>query len=774
MAQHPVDDGPGNPSDVIGPLMPDEDALLDYINSCPAPPSFRMIAKAFKINLDQRTSLRRLLRDMADRGLLAGNQSAIAAPNTLPEVSVLELIAFDDNGDGMARLAGNDKENQSEIRVILSRRSGRAPAVGQQILARLARVGPALYEARIIRVLDRQQKRLFGVITAAGKGFRLQPAERGKRDSLGVQESNDVILTDGDLVEAELLPSRGYIGKKARILSNLGNVSSPGAFSALALAEFCIRHNFPDAAINESEGLKIPPVTNRRDLRNHPLVTIDGADAQDFDDAVFAEPADNDGWRLLVAIADVSHYVRPDTALDLEARKRGNSVYLPDRVVPMLPEAISNDLCSLRPGKDRAAMVAEIYIDKNGKRLSYKIERALIQSHARLTYDQVQAVFDGTMDEVDCNVPHGIVHALFGAWHALDKDRLTREPLALNLKERCVVMDDSNNAIAISQRSQTKSQRLIEDFMIEANVAAADMLIASRQPCVFRVHDTPDPKKAATLVKLAEALGGSFNIGKVLRPHHFNKILALAADTPDSLTVNEAVLRSQAKAIYSIENIGHFGLSLRNYAHFTSPIRRYADLLVHRALVDAAATSQKSSKDGLKGMPLDQIAEICSHISETESTAAAAERRTIDRFAAALFETKVGSVVDGIIASITGFGAFVRLEDGAADGLMPLKALPDDFYDYNEQTQTLEGRHNGWKFSVGTPLRVKVLEVKPVSGGILIEWVDGGTKNNRLSSKQLKNTSKHYKKSSESPSSLKDSSTRVRHPARKGTKQKRR
>ncbi len=774
MVHSPADDGPNNSSDVISPLIPDEDTLLDYVNSCPAPPSFREIEKAFKITQNQRASLRRLLRDMADRGLLSGNRRAITAPDTLPEVSVLELITFDDNGDGMARLAGSDNINQPQIRVILSRRAGRAPTIGQQILARLARVGPALYEARIIRVLDRQQKRVFGLLAATGKGFRLQPAERGKRDSLGVQASDVDTVSAGDLVEAELLPSRGYIGKTVRILKNFGNASSPGAFSALALAEFGIRHNFPDAAIKESEALNIPKAKGRRDLRDHPLVTIDGADARDFDDAVFAEPTGDGNWRLLIAIADVSHYVQPDSALDLEARKRGNSVYLPDRVVPMLPEAISNDLCSLRPNEDRAAMVAEIHIDEKGKRLSYQIGRALIRSHARLTYDQVQAVFDGTMDEVDCDVPHGILHSLFGAWRALDEDRKTREPLALNLKERRVVMDDSNNAVAISQCSQTESQRLIEDFMIAANVSAADILIKNRQPCVFRVHDTPDPKKAATLSKLAETLGSSFTAGQVLRPHHFNKILALADGTPNALTVNDAVLRSQAKAIYSIENIGHFGLSLRNYAHFTSPIRRYADLLVHRALVDTASPLKKSQKDGLNDMQLDQIAEICSHVSETESTAAAAERRTIDRFAAALFETKVGIVVEGVIASITGFGAFVRLEDGAADGLMPLRALPDDFYDYDEPAQTLEGRHNGWQFNVGTQLRVKVTEVTPISGGILVEWIDGGLQNKRPSKKRPKNYSKRYEKSSKRFSNAKGGSNKARHAAGKEGKQKRR
>jgi ribonuclease R len=774
MAQPPADNSLDKQSPVTDPLMPDEDTLLDYINSCPTPPSLREIAKAFKIGQNRRASLRRLLRDMADRGQLAGNRRAITAPDTLPEVTVLELTDFDDNGDGMARLAGNDNGKQPEIRVILSRRAGHAPAVGQQILARLARVGPALYEARIIRLLDRQQKQLFGVIMAAGKGFRLQPSERGKRDSLDVQVPNDMTVKAGDLVEARLLPSRGYIGKTARIIVNLGNASLPGAFSALTLAEFGIRHQFSDASISESKGLKVPPVKGRRDLRDHPLVTIDGADARDFDDAVFAEPASHGGWRLIIAIADVSHYVRPDSALDLEARIRGNSVYLPDRVVPMLPETISNDLCSLRPDEDRAAMIAEINIDKDGKRLSHQIERALIRSHARLTYEQVQAVFDGTMDEADCKVSHGILHALFGAWRALDEDRKKREPLALDLKERRVVMDDYGNAIAISQRLQTESQRLIEDFMIAANVAAADTLIASHLPCVFRVHDTPDPKKASTLIKLAETLCSSFTTGQVLRPHHFNKILALANDTPNALTVNEAVLRSQAKAIYSTENIGHFGLSLRNYAHFTSPIRRYADLIVHRALVDASASRKKGPKDGLCGMSEDQIAEICSHISETEANAAAAERRTIDRFAAALFETRSGSVVDGIIASVTGFGAFVRLEDGAADGLMPLKALPDDFYDLDEQAQMLEGRYNGWQFNVGMHVRVKITEVTPVTGGILVEWVEGGLKSDQPRRKDQNRAKKRVGKIARNARSRGTGNPRPRGAKKKVAQRKRR
>ena len=746
--------------------LPDDETLINYINSCAKPPRPRDVARAFHLGAELRPALRRRLRDLAESGQLTkqnqnpARQVEALAETTVPEISVLEILGFDDDGNGYARPVDDDATD-IDICVRLSRREGRAPAIGQQILARLTQIDPGHYEARIIRVLDRQPKQIFGIAIATkrnrlgknipGKNFVLQPATRGKLDQLNLVVPADMNITDGDLVEAILQSGRERFSKSARVIANLGNSTQPGAFSALALAEFNIRHEFPETALRETESLKIPPVKGRRDLRQMPFLTIDGADARDFDDAVYAEPIDNRGWRLMVAIADVSHYVQPGSALDLEAQLRGNSVYLPDRVVPMLPEAISDDLCSLRPHEDRAAMVADIIIDQNGQRQSFKIERAIITSHARLTYDQVQAVYDGTIDEADCAVPHGALHSLFGAWRALTIDREKRAPLALNLKERRVIMADNNTPIRIEQRSQNEAQRLIEDFMITANVAAADRLIAAKKLCVFRVHDTPDPKKAASLTKLAEAIGGNFTVGQVLRPHHFNQILKAADGTADMTVINEAVLRSQAKANYSIDNIGHFGLALRNYAHFTSPIRRYADLLVHRALNDATASVQKP-KDGLGKITNHQMAEICRHISETEANATAAERRTIDRFAAALFETRVGEVLDGVIVATTSFGAFVRMDEGAVDGLLPLHALPDDFYDLNEEINGLKGRQNGWLFVAGDELKVKISDIAAISGGILLDWVDGGridksTSQNKMARRRRSSSPRSRKKS---------------------------
>jgi len=417
--------------------------------------------------------------------------------------------------------------------------------------------------------------------------------------------------------------------------------------------------------------------------------------------------------------------VRPGSALDAEARKRGNSVYLPDRVVPMLPEALSNDLCSLRPNEPRAAMVAIITMDEDGDVTSHSFERALIRSAARLTYDKVQAWHEGGMTAGELELDEAILTNLFGAWDALGRARAAREPLALNLKERRVVLDDDGAPAAIVQRAQSESQRLIEDYMIAANVAAAEALIKAQRPCVFRVHDQPDPEKTEGLRDLADAVGTRLARGQVLRPHHFNAILAHVRDSADEKMVNEAVLRSQAKAVYSIDNLGHFGLALRHYAHFTSPIRRYADLLVHRALVDMLSPGS-APRDGLGGRQAFDLVDDCTHISETEGRAAAAERRTIDRFAAALFAGQQGKVVKGVVAGVTGAGAFVSLGDGAADGFLPARTLPDDYYTLDKSGMRMVGRHNGMALGIGDAVDVLVVDVTPVNGGILLSYVDGG------------------------------------------------
>ena len=723
--------------------LPADTAILEFIDGCETPPSVKEVARAFSLPQEARAPLRRRLKALAAAGRIAKQRGRrLAAPDQLPEVTVLIVRRVDRDGTLLAVPAIETDGPQPSIRILPDKRGGRAPRVGQQVLARLRKISGARYEGRVMRVLDSQPRRLFGVVTSARGGFVLQQAERGGRDTIMLEKNGDIPSAEGELVEAELLPRRGYIGKTARIIENLGPADAPGAFSALALAEFDIPHVFPDDAIVETNGLKVPPSRGRRDLRDLPFVTIDGADARDFDDAVFAVPVEGGGWNIMVAIADVAHYVRPKSALDNEARRRGNSVYLPDRVVPMLPEALSNDLCSLRPGEPRAALVADMSFDENGGMRDAVFHRALIRSSARLTYDQVQSWHEGTASADDIGTSTDILQNLFGAWEALDSARQERQPLALNLKERRVRLDENGTPVEIMQRSQSDSQRLIEDFMIAANVAAAQSLIKSKRPCVFRVHDQPDPEKADGLHDLAAAVGAKLSRGQVLRPLHFNAILAHVKDTPDEKMINEAVLRSQSKAVYSTDNIGHFGLALRDYAHFTSPIRRYADLLVHRALIDMLAGGN-APRDGLGGVVAADMGDICSHISETETRAAGAERRTIDRFAAALFAKHAGQVLDGVVSGVTGSGAFVSLGDGAADGFLPIRSLPDDYYVINDAGMQMRGRHNGLTVSVGDSIEVLVVEVTPINGGILLAYTGGGSTNR--THRQGKNTPKRHR-----------------------------
>ena len=706
--------------------LPSDQAILDFIDGCETPPSVKEVARAFDLPQELRAPLRRRLKSLAERGAIARQGGRkVASPEALPEVTVVIIRKIDRDGTLLAVPAIETDGTPPSIRIFPERRGGRAPRAGQQVLARLRRISGARYEGKIIRVLESVQRRLFGTVTSGRGGLILQQAARGARDTIMLEKHGDIPCREGDLVEAELLPRRGYLGKTARVVDNMGPVGSPGAFSALALAEFEIPHDFDVAAIAETDGMKVPPAKGRSDLRDLPFVTIDGADARDFDDAVLAEPQDAGGWVIRVAIADVAHYVRPGTALDREARRRGNSVYLPDRVVPMLPEALSNDLCSLRPKEPRAAMVAEITIDDSGEMISHRFERALIRSAARLTYDQVQAWHEGQRDEATIDIDDGVLANLFGAWQALDAARQAREPLALNLKERRVLLDDDGAPQAIVQRAQSDSQRLIEDFMIAANVAAAQTLTRATRPCVYRVHDQPDPEKMDALHDLADAVGAKLARGQVLRPRQFNTLLAHVAGTPDETMINGAVLRSQANAVYSTENIGHFGLSLNQYAHFTSPIRRYSDLLVHRALVDLLA-GKTLPKDGLGGVAAIDLFDVCTHISETEARAASAERRTIDRFAAALFAGQEGKVVKGMVVGATGAGAFVSLEDGAADGFLPARSLPDDYYVLDGSGMRMTGRHNGLSVGIGDAVDVLVVDVTPVNGGILLSYVDGG------------------------------------------------
>ncbi|MCA8908698.1 MAG: ribonuclease R, partial [Rhodospirillaceae bacterium] len=506
---------------------------------------------------------------------------------------------------------------------------------------------------------------------------------------------------------------------RVRIAERLGKADDPRVFSLLAIHGAGIPTEFPAEAADQAARARFEVPKGYTDLTGLPLVTIDGADARDFDDAVWAEP-DGEGWHLVVAIADVAHYVPAGSPLDREAEKRGNSVYLPDRVVPMLPEALSNGLCSLVPGEERLCLAADLWIDGDGNLSRHRFRRGVMRSHARLTYEQVQAARDGSPDETTAALLDTAIALLYGAFAALSKAREARGTLDLDLPERVVRIGEDGHVVGIAERTRLDSHRLIEEFMIAANVAAAESLAGSRLGCIYRVHDAPDPTRLDALRDALSPLGYRLAKGQVIRPRAFTQVLDRVRGTAQAPLVNELILRSQAQAAYSPDNIGHFGLALPLYAHFTSPIRRYADLTVHRALIRRFSLGS----DGTTEEEQERLEEVAEHISVTERRAAAAEREAVDRFTAAFLMGRIGEVFSGRIMGVTRFGLFVRLAETGADGLVPVSTLPDDFYHHDEAAHCLVGRRWGRVFGLGAPVTVRLVQAEPLTGGCLLNLVD--------------------------------------------------
>jgi ribonuclease R len=572
----------------------------------------------------------------------------------------------------------------------------------------------------VVRRIAGAPRRVLGIFEPTSDGGKLLSTDRRQRADCRIDQSDAGGATPGELVLAEVLHTHRYGALQAKVVERLGHIDDPKAASLVAIYSHDIPTEFSAAALAQAEAARPVPLGERTDLRQVPLVTIDGADARDFDDAVWAEP-DSDpqnagGWHLLVAIADVAHYVRGGDPLDEEARRRGNSVYFPDRVVPMLPENLSNNLCSLRPGEDRACVAVHIWIDRRGTIRRHRFIRGLMRSAARLTYEQVQAARDGTPDEITGPLMERVIAPLFGAYEALAEARKRRGTLDLDLPERQVILGKDGRVERIEARARFDSHRLIEEFMIAANVAAAETLEHHRQPAMYRVHDAPDAAKVAALREFLETIGLSLAKGQVIRPKMFTRLLEQAADTPYAEMVNELVLRSQAQAVYSPLNIGHFGLALSRYAHFTSPIRRYADLLVHRALI----SGRKLGEGGLGVDAGDEFEEIGAHISATERRAASAERDAVDRYTAAYLSSRIGEVMPGRISGVTRFGLFITLLDSGADGLVPISTLGGEYWDHDESQHALVGRQSGESYRLGQRLMVRLVEAEIATGGLIL------------------------------------------------------
>ncbi len=710
--------------------IPTKEEILTWISDNPTLTSKRDIARAFGIKGAARIDLKRILKELEAEGHLQKRRKTYRDPDSLPPVSVLQVMEPDSHGDLFARPVEWHGE-ADEPRILLVLKSS-DPALGanDRILARLTEVKAEdhRYEGRLIRKIGSNPIRLLGIFRKYAEGGRIIPIDKGSDKEWQVSEREVNGAKDGELVEAERAGPKNRMGlPNARIVARLGDPSQPKAISLIAIHQHGIPDAFPDEVIAEADKAKPAPLGKREDLRDMPLITIDPADARDHDDACYAHPDDdpkNKGGHVVwVAIADVAHYVTPGSALDREAWKRGNSTYFPDRVVPMLPDRLSGDLCSLHEGVPRACIAVRMVLDAHGQKISHRFTRAMMKSAASLNYQEVQAAIDGQPNGKTKPLLTPVLEPLYAAYHALKTARNHRQPLELDLPERKIILSDEGKVVSVDFRDRLDAHKMIEEFMVLANVAAAEELVAKRTPLLFRVHEEPSPEKLESLREVAQSAGLVLAKGQVLQTRHLNNLLEQAEGTEFDEQINLSTLRSMTQAYYGQENFGHFGLALKNYAHFTSPIRRYSDLIVHRALISA----NKWGKDGLSEAEIERLEETAKHISETERRSMMAERDTTDRYLASYLSERVGAEFNARISGIAKFGVFARLDETGADGLIPIRTIGREYFRFDPDNQTLTGEETGLTLGLGVPVTVRLAEAVPVTGGLTLELltVDG-------------------------------------------------
>ena len=707
--------------------MPTKAEILEWISENPTLTSKRDIAKAFGIKGAARIDLKQILRELEAEGHLQKRNRSYRDPDKLPPVSVLQISGTNDDGDLFARPLEWQGEGAAPNILMILRASDPALGEGDRVLGRLTEVQGEdySYEARLIRRIGTNPRRVLGVFRKTAEGGRILPIDKGDAKEWSVPAGATNGAKDGELVEGEQSGPKGRMGlPRARVVTRLGDPGAPKAVSLIAIHQHGIPDAFPDAVIAEADATKPAPLRDRTDLREMPLVTIDPADARDHDDACWAEPDDdpkNEGGHIVwVAIADVAHYVTPGSALDREARKRGNSSYFPDRVVPMLPDRLSGDLCSLHEGVPRACLAVRMKLDSHGRKISHRFVRGMMRSVASLTYEEVQAARDGQPNDRCAAMMDEVITPLFDAYEATKKARAERQPLELDLPERRVELTDEGKVASINFKDRLDAHRLIEEFMILANVAAAETLIAMKSPLLFRVHEEPNPEKLDALRETARTAGFNLAKGQVLKTHHLNRLLNEAAGTEDAELINLSTLRSMTQAYYTPSNFGHFGLALHSYAHFTSPIRRYADLIVHRGLISAHGWGD----DGLTAHDIEMLEQTGAHISDTERRSMLAERDTTDRYLAAYMSERIGNEFTGRISGIAKFGVFVKLDETGADGLVPMRELGREYFHYDKETNTLVGSDTGLTIGLGQRVLVRLTEAAPVTGGIALELLE--------------------------------------------------
>ena len=720
--------------------LPSKDQILEFVRGAAGKVGKREIARAFSIRGGDRPALKKLLADMAAAGLLSGNRKTFKERGQLPPVAVLEIVARDADGELVAEPAVWDPAEGEKPRalVLLPRRAPGASlaalGAGDRILARLTRltgndVAGCRYEAEPIKRLPKEKRRQLGIFRKHAKGGGvIDPIDRKELKEWPIQPGDEGEAKDGDLVRFDLLRAGRYGLPQARVLEALGNPHDQRKISLIAVHAHGIPDDFPANVLAEVAKLEPPTLSGRSDLRQLDLITIDPTDARDHDDAVHAAadsaPGNAGGWIVHVAIADVAHYVRSGSRLDHEARLRGNSVYFPDRVVPMLPEKISNELCSLQERQERPCLVVRLSIDAQGNKRGHSFFRAIMRSAAKLTYEEAQAAIDGRPGEKCQPLLDKVLKPLWGAYGALAAARDRREPLDLDLPERKVVLDGQGRVARVTTPERLEAHRLIEEFMIQANVAAAETLAQMRAAVIYRVHEPPAKEKLVALREFLDSLGLKLPGSALPRAGDFNRVLQHAKAMPARDLVNEVVLRSQSQAAYAAENLGHFGLNLNRYAHFTSPIRRYADLMLHRSLIRTLALGAGGSSDE----EVAHLREIAAAISDSERRAMAAERDTMDRLIAEYLSERVGAEFAARVSGVTRVGLFVRLSETGADGFVPAATIGQDYYRHQEALHALVGDRTGEAYRLGDAVRVRLIEAVPSAGALRFEMLSPGSR----------------------------------------------
>ncbi len=717
--------------------LPTREEVIAFLGKTAGNAGKNEIARAFGLNAAGRVELKRMIKELASEKLITRHRKGLNKPGRLPPSTVADITTRDKDGDIFATpIDWNGQEYGAAPRILVHiprQKTGMAaPGIGDRVLLRVEPSGHKdhAYIGRVIKLLDKKSDRILGLFRAntdANGGGRVVPVDKKAQGcELVIHAGDEGGAQDGDLVAVETTPANRLGLKQAKVKERLGSIKSERAISMIAIHTHMIPHVFAPAVLAEAERVQQATLEGREDWRDLQLITIDPPDAKDHDDAVHAaidlSPENAGGFVLSIAIADVAAYVLPKSKLDITAFERGNSVYFPDRVVPMLPERISNDLCSLVPHKDRPALAVQIIIDKNGAKKSHSFHRIMMRSHAKLSYAQAQGAIDGITDEVTSPILTQVLKPLWGAYEALKRARQNREPLDLELPERKLKLHADGTIADVIVPLRLETMKLIEEFMVLANVCAAETLEKQRHLLMYRIHDEPSIEKMTSLREFLASIQIDLSKGGNVRPSLFNKILGQVKETENAPLVNEVVLRSQSQAVYSPENIGHFGLNLKRYAHFTSPIRRYADLIVHRALIRAC----KLGMGGATDLTLLELKEIGEKISASERRAMVAERETIDRLVATFLSDQVGAKFNGRITGVTRAGLFVRLETTGADGFIPAGTLGADYFRYDEAARALIGERTGESYRLGDDVEVKLVEAVAIAGALRFEMLSEG------------------------------------------------